>query len=151
MFTKRIGARKALAAASKADFCVYCGQSFTEDDPATVDHLSPVARGGDNLLDNLVWAHFRCNQFKGDRFLHEIRFPGEWMVERAIRLAVRTLGRIPEPGELDVEGVVGWKGSLVLGECLRRYAKRQLLRHQSRKAKSAWRQRRPVSKREAWL
>jgi hypothetical protein len=47
--------------------CGYCGVS--EDDiggDLTVDHFVPVAAGGDDSDDNLVYACFRCNLFKGD-------------------------------------------------------------------------------------
>ena len=47
--------------------CGYCGVS--EEDAGgdlTVDHFVPVGAGGDDSDDNLVYACFRCNLFKGD-------------------------------------------------------------------------------------
>ena len=50
--------------------CFYCG-----DDATTVDHVIPIAKGGDPIAqDNLVAACRRCNSSKGSRseglFLH---------------------------------------------------------------------------------
>jgi len=47
--------------------CGYCGVS--EEDAGgdlTVDHYVPVVAGGDDSDENLVYACFRCNLFKGD-------------------------------------------------------------------------------------
>jgi hypothetical protein len=47
--------------------CGYCG--VTEEDSGgslTVDHYVPAGAGGDDSDDNLVYACFRCNLFKGD-------------------------------------------------------------------------------------
>ena len=38
---------------------------------SSCDHLIPVARGGDNRLENLVTACYRCNAQKGDWLLEE--------------------------------------------------------------------------------
>ena len=46
--------------------CGYCGVS--EEDVGgelTVDHFRPVAAGGDDTEENLVYACVRCNQYKG--------------------------------------------------------------------------------------
>jgi hypothetical protein len=47
--------------------CEYCG--ITETDAGgelTVDHFRPQAKGGNDSLDNLVYACVHCNQFKAD-------------------------------------------------------------------------------------
>lgn len=47
--------------------CGYCG--ITETDVGgemTVDHFMPRAIGGSDELDNLVYACWKCNQFKHD-------------------------------------------------------------------------------------
>ncbi len=47
--------------------CGYCG--ITETDAGsemTVDHFMPRAVGGSDELDNLVYACWKCNQFKHD-------------------------------------------------------------------------------------
>ena len=46
--------------------CGYCG--ITETDAGgelTIDHYRPVAAGGNDSDDNLVYACFRCNQYCG--------------------------------------------------------------------------------------
>ena len=47
--------------------CGYCG--VCEEDVGgelTIDHYVPVVAGGDERDENLVYACFRCNLFKGD-------------------------------------------------------------------------------------
>lgn len=47
--------------------CGYCGVSEVDAGGAlTVDHFRPVSHGGDDADPNLVYACFKCNQFKGD-------------------------------------------------------------------------------------
>jgi hypothetical protein len=47
--------------------CGYCGVSETETGgELTVDHYQPVSAGGDDRDDNLIYACFRCNTYKGD-------------------------------------------------------------------------------------
>lgn len=52
----------------RCDFrCVYCGVSETETGARlTIDHFKPVAHGGTDDADNLVYACHACNEFKGD-------------------------------------------------------------------------------------
>lgn len=58
--------------------CVYCGSTAN----VVIDHLIPVARGGDNQPDNLVAACKRCNSGKAGRLLEEttmtFRDPARW-------------------------------------------------------------------------
>lgn len=45
--------------------CGYCGVSeVSTGGLLTVDHYRPLAAGGDDSLDNLVYACVRCNQYK---------------------------------------------------------------------------------------
>ena len=47
--------------------CGYCGVSEVDcGGPLTVDHHLPVATAGNDSEDNLVYACFRCNSYKGD-------------------------------------------------------------------------------------
>lgn len=41
----------------------------------TIEHLTPIARGGRHDLDNIDFAHYGCNAQKQDRTLEEYR---EW-------------------------------------------------------------------------
>lgn len=36
------------------------------EDEATLDHLIPLSRGGEDKKDNLVWSCYRCNYEKAD-------------------------------------------------------------------------------------
>jgi 5-methylcytosine-specific restriction endonuclease McrA len=55
---------KARAALIKAHpFCRYCGSS--QRSALTIDHLTPVSRGGGDARSNLTLACFRCNLAKG--------------------------------------------------------------------------------------
>ena len=65
---------RSLCVFRRDDFtCRYCGGKVRldvpEDDPerATVDHVVPKSKGGRSTYDNLVTAHFRCNQIKANR------------------------------------------------------------------------------------
>ena len=47
--------------------CGYCGVTVEDvGGDLTVEHYVPAAAGGDDSDDNLVYACFRCNLFKGD-------------------------------------------------------------------------------------
>lgn len=46
--------------------CTYCHQLLCLES-ATLDHVTPLARGGTNARDNLVLACARCNTAKGQR------------------------------------------------------------------------------------
>jgi HNH endonuclease len=48
--------------------CRYCNTTLTPY-TATLDHLVPVAAGGDNGLDNLVTACLKCNSRKNSKSL----------------------------------------------------------------------------------
>ncbi len=48
--------------------CRYCGKQLTRF-TATLDHVRPVAEGGDNSLDNLVTACLTCNSRKNRRLM----------------------------------------------------------------------------------
>lgn len=50
--------------------CQYCGQSAPEV-ILHVDHIKPVAMGGDNDLINLITSCFQCNSGKGVRELDD--------------------------------------------------------------------------------
>lgn len=47
--------------------CAYCGA--TEN--LTIDHVTPLARGGDNRISNIAPACLPCNRDKSDRTLEE--------------------------------------------------------------------------------
>lgn len=47
--------------------CGYCGVTETDAGSAmTIDHFMPRVAGGNDELDNLVYACWKCNQFKHD-------------------------------------------------------------------------------------
>src|ERR1051325_6199771 len=59
-------------------FCHYCGKgplkkfSDFNDDLATLDHVRPTSKGGDNFLSsNIVVACFHCNNKKTDKSVEE--------------------------------------------------------------------------------
>ena len=41
----------------------------------TIEHLTPIARGGRHDIDNIDFVHYGCNAQKQDRTLEEYR---EW-------------------------------------------------------------------------
>lgn len=50
--------------------CQYCG-SKAPDVVLNVDHISPVASGGDNSIVNLITSCFSCNSGKSDKLLSD--------------------------------------------------------------------------------
>jgi 5-methylcytosine-specific restriction endonuclease McrA len=46
--------------------CAYC---FKPLDVVTIDHFTPISRGGDNDIDNLVPCCQRCNSSKSNNSL----------------------------------------------------------------------------------
>lgn len=54
---------------------------------ATIDHIIPVAKGGDNLLANLKLAHRRCNGERGTLSVAET-LEANISVRRGRRLAL---------------------------------------------------------------
>lgn len=52
--------------------CAYCGISLPD---MTIDHVVPLSRGGEHVLQNMVCACSDCNSEKGDRT------PTEWLGE----------------------------------------------------------------------
>lgn len=44
--------------------CYLCGHTV-DDSTFSIDHVVPLARGGDHTPDNVKLAHLRCNQRKG--------------------------------------------------------------------------------------
>lgn len=51
--------------------CQYCGASPPKA-LLQVDHINPVALGGDNSIDNLITACFECNIGKGAKPLNSV-------------------------------------------------------------------------------
>lgn len=51
--------------------CKYCDKQLTRFS-ATLDHLQPVAEGGDNSIGNLVTACLHCNSRRGSRPVMDI-------------------------------------------------------------------------------
>lgn len=43
----------------------------------TIDHITPINRGGDDALDNLAAAHRQCNRAKSDKVAAGIDFVTE--------------------------------------------------------------------------
>ena len=46
--------------------CHYCGKQLTRF-TATLDHIQPVSKGGDNSFDNLTTACLHCNSRRGNK------------------------------------------------------------------------------------
>jgi 5-methylcytosine-specific restriction endonuclease McrA len=52
--------------------CALCGElidySLRHPDPGcfTIDHIVPIARGGEDVYENVQPSHFRCNRAKSD-------------------------------------------------------------------------------------
>lgn len=66
--------------------CILCGQPIDDTLPPnhpmsrTLEHLTPISRGGTHDIDNLDFAHFRCNSSKNNKTLEEYR---DWVKQVA--------------------------------------------------------------------
>jgi len=60
-------------------FCVYChrfGLTTPEEIPLVIDHMQPLAKGGDNHWSNLQWCCVSHNCAKADG--RPIRYKPKW-------------------------------------------------------------------------
>lgn len=75
----RMRLRKALFV-EQAGICYLCGGlmviklTTTHEAFATLDHLTPLTRGGPDDRSNMMLAHFGCNNYKGRMTLEELPF-----------------------------------------------------------------------------
>ena len=46
--------------------CAICELPFSTMKDITFDHIIPISKGGDDLLENYQLAHYHCNQIKND-------------------------------------------------------------------------------------
>lgn len=44
--------------------CAYCGCETDKDNPLHIDHMIPLSKGGQHIIDNLIPACRRCNLIK---------------------------------------------------------------------------------------
>lgn len=51
--------------------CGYCGKRVPLRKAATIDHIQPRKRGGNDNVHNLVTCCMACNQVKGSKTLSE--------------------------------------------------------------------------------
>jgi 5-methylcytosine-specific restriction endonuclease McrA len=56
--------RADIARVLAADRCHICHKRFTKANPAVLDHVIPLAKGGANEVTNLAAAHHLCNLHK---------------------------------------------------------------------------------------
>ena len=70
----RVGLTKHRLFARDRQICGYCGGHFPEGE-LTVEHITPVSRGGRHDWTNVVTACRSCNTRKGSRTPEEARMP----------------------------------------------------------------------------
>lgn len=56
--------------------CHYCSKVLTKYS-ATLDHILPVSKGGDNAYDNLITACLHCNSQRTNKDVMEAIIKGE--------------------------------------------------------------------------
>ena len=56
--------RKAVLLKRDGRECFYCGKPMPDDD-ITAEHLIALTNGGNNRLENMVLAHYACNEKAG--------------------------------------------------------------------------------------
>jgi hypothetical protein len=109
--SKRIG-EKATAWIWRRDCCrcVYCGADLTPGRGAHLDHLEPRARGGEDLVVNLVLSCDSCNSARQDMSLEQ--WAAYAQAARKVRFSpedVRAIASTPCPAELAGRGRA-WTG-----------------------------------------
>lgn len=62
--------------------CVSCGTKFSPETPSTVDHKTPLCRGGSNSIENLHLLCGPCNSSKRDKTWEEYL---EWRTTKSSR------------------------------------------------------------------
>ena len=69
--------------------CPYCGKHLTKSG-SHMDHIHPVAKGGQSVLENLVFVCSRCNQMKGkltlNKFISKHRLDQQLIFRRLEKL-----------------------------------------------------------------
>ena len=52
--------------------CMYCGKSPIDNGvKLQMDHIIPLNKGGENILDNFITSCLECNHSKTDNFIYE--------------------------------------------------------------------------------
>ncbi len=54
--------------------CAICDGDFKSMKDITFDHITPISRGGFDLLENYQLVHFECNLAKGQMTQEEFTF-----------------------------------------------------------------------------
>lgn len=50
----------------QSNICSLCGKKFENIKDVTIDHITPLSKGGSDNLKNLQLAHQKCNNLKGN-------------------------------------------------------------------------------------
>jgi len=69
-----VGLSKQRLFARDRNLCAYCGKQFT-DRELSIEHVTPVSRGGSHVWTNVVTACRPCNTRKGSRTPEEAHMP----------------------------------------------------------------------------
>jgi 5-methylcytosine-specific restriction endonuclease McrA len=72
--TKMSGKRKRLFDDAQG-ICYLCNKPIEFKTDATIDHVTPLSRGGKDCYENLKIAHRKCNGRKGNLLLSELILP----------------------------------------------------------------------------
>lgn len=92
--------------------CVLCNKPLTADMARVLEHLTPVAFGGGNTIDNLRWVHRPCADRKtngnaatcADGDIHKIGKAKRLEKARAVHAAVLAGDYKREPGAIKSRG-----------------------------------------------
>jgi len=55
------------------DICQYTGEKIPKNQ-GNIDHVVPVAKGGRDTFENMVWCKKKLNSDKGDKLNHEVGY-----------------------------------------------------------------------------
>lgn len=76
--------------------CAYCGKQISPFSGWQIEHMVPKARGGGNIIDNLVAACPRCNQLKKTKTPDEYKEKMTYGYAKEIEEIAHNLDRFSE-------------------------------------------------------
>lgn len=142
---KRIRSAKSVRTLAKSlleqdPTCCYCGRDLNEDS-MTIEHLTPLSRGGTNDPENIEIACKRCNGTKGDQTLQEMiaKRRGTGIVEvKNLKKVIAAKIYAGEPVSVDVLLAEAAKRNIVIPRKMTEVAMNHCLDYHANRAAGDW-------------
>ena len=92
--------------------CQYCGK-FAPDGAA--DHVIPLARGGTDSIDNLIWSCSSCNQSKGTNDIEDWKKPDSQPSQLRIEIVPVSQSE-PTVWDIDSKRIIAFAQTALTGQ-----------------------------------